>query len=43
MEQSMEAAAALVAELDRRAMATHRRITRGLAREILARRRQGLG
>jgi chromosomal replication initiation ATPase DnaA len=39
MEQSMAAAAAVVAALDRAAMATHRRITRGLAREILDRRR----
>jgi chromosomal replication initiation ATPase DnaA len=39
MEQSMAAAAAIVAALDRAAMATHRRITRGLAGEILARRR----
>ncbi|HEU0062366.1 MAG TPA: DnaA/Hda family protein [Hyphomicrobiaceae bacterium] len=37
MEQSMEAAAAIVAELDRAAMASHRRITRGLVGEILAR------
>ena len=37
MEQSMAAAAAIVAELDRAAMATHRRITRSLAGEILAR------
>jgi len=37
MEQSMEAAAAIVAELDRQAMALHRPITRGLAGEILAR------
>ena len=42
MEQSLEAAAAIVAELDRRAMAAHRPITRGLAGEILARRRGGL-
>jgi len=39
MEQSMAAAAAIVAELDRAAMATHRRITRSLAGEILARSR----
>jgi chromosomal replication initiation ATPase DnaA len=39
MDQSMAAAAAIVAALDRAAMATHRRITRGLAGEILARSR----
>jgi chromosomal replication initiation ATPase DnaA len=39
MDQSMAAAAAVVAALDRAAMATHRRITRGLAGEILARSR----
>src|SRR5262249_21662666 len=39
MEQSMQAAAAVVAALDRAAMATHRRITRSLAGEILARSR----
>jgi chromosomal replication initiation ATPase DnaA len=39
MEQSMEAAAAIVAELDRQAMALQRPITRGLAGEILARSR----
>jgi chromosomal replication initiation ATPase DnaA len=43
MEQSMEAAAAIVAELDTAAMASHRRITRGLAGEILARQRGQLG
>jgi chromosomal replication initiation ATPase DnaA len=43
MEQSMEAAAAIVAELDRAAMASHRRITRGLAGEILARQQARLG
>jgi chromosomal replication initiation ATPase DnaA len=36
MERSMQAAAAIVAALDRRALATHRRITRPLAAEILA-------
>jgi chromosomal replication initiation ATPase DnaA len=35
MERSMQAAAAIVAALDRRALATHRRITRPLAAEIL--------
>jgi chromosomal replication initiation ATPase DnaA len=39
MEQSMEAAGAIVAELDRQAMALQRPITRGLAGEILARSR----
>jgi chromosomal replication initiation ATPase DnaA len=36
MEQSMEAAAAIVAELDRRALASHRKVTRALAAELLA-------
>jgi chromosomal replication initiation ATPase DnaA len=35
MERSMEAAATLVAEIDRRAMASHRKITRSLISEIL--------
>ena len=35
MEQSMEAAAAIVADIDRRAMASHRKVTRALAAEIL--------
>jgi chromosomal replication initiation ATPase DnaA len=39
MDQSMAAAAAIVAALDRAAMATRRRITRSLAGEILARSR----
>ena len=39
MEQSMEAAATLVAEIDRAAMASHRKVTRALAAEVLARRR----
>lgn len=38
MEQSMEAAAAVVAEIDRRAMAAHRKVTRALAGEVLAQR-----
>lgn len=42
MEQSMAAAATLVADLDRAAMTSHRRITRGLAGEILARNRMKL-
>jgi chromosomal replication initiation ATPase DnaA len=37
MERSMEAAATIVAEIDRAALASHRRITRALAAEILAR------
>jgi chromosomal replication initiation ATPase DnaA len=37
MEQSMEAAATIVAEIDRAAMASHRKVTRALAAEILAR------
>lgn len=36
MEQSMEAAATLVDGLDRAAMASHRRVTRALAAEVLA-------
>ncbi len=38
MEQSMEAAATVVAEIDRAAMASHRKVTRALAAEVLARR-----
>jgi chromosomal replication initiation ATPase DnaA len=37
LEQSLEAAATVVAEIDRAAMASHRKVTRGLAAEILAR------
>jgi chromosomal replication initiation ATPase DnaA len=37
LEQSLEAAATVVAEIDREAMASHRKVTRGLAAEILAR------
>ncbi len=36
MERSMEAAAAVVAEIDRAAMASHRKVTRVLAAEVLA-------
>jgi chromosomal replication initiation ATPase DnaA len=36
LEQSMEAAAAIVAEIDRAAMASHRKVTRALAAEVLA-------
>jgi chromosomal replication initiation ATPase DnaA len=43
MEQSMEAAATIVAEIDRAAMASHRKVTRGLAAEILARQHAGPG
>lgn len=42
MEQSMEAAATLVADIDRAAMVSHRRVTRALAAEVLAQ-RQGDG
>jgi chromosomal replication initiation ATPase DnaA len=37
MEQSMEAAAAIVAAIDKQALAAHRKVTRALAGEILAR------
>jgi chromosomal replication initiation ATPase DnaA len=37
MEQSMEAAAAVVAEIDSAALAAHRKVTRSLAAEVLAR------
>jgi chromosomal replication initiation ATPase DnaA len=37
MDQSMAAAAAIVAEIDRAAMASHRKVTRALAGEILGR------
>src|SRR5262249_24202347 len=36
IEQSMEAAAAIVAEIDRAAMAARRKVTRALASEVLA-------
>jgi chromosomal replication initiation ATPase DnaA len=36
MERSMEAAATIVAAIDRAAMASHRKVTRALAAEILA-------
>jgi hypothetical protein len=36
MDRSMEAAAAIVAEIDRRSLASHRKVTRSLAAEILA-------
>ena len=41
MERSMEAAATIVAEIDSAAMASHRKVTRALAAEILARRQPG--
>jgi chromosomal replication initiation ATPase DnaA len=37
MERSMEAAARIVAEIDRAAMASHRKVTRALAAEVLGR------
>jgi chromosomal replication initiation ATPase DnaA len=37
MERSMEAAATIVAAIDRAAMASHRKVTRALAAEVLAR------
>jgi chromosomal replication initiation ATPase DnaA len=37
MEQSMEAAAAVVAAIDRHALAAHRKVTRALAGEVLGR------
>jgi chromosomal replication initiation ATPase DnaA len=37
IERSMEAAASVVAEIDRLALAQHRRVTRSLARQALAR------
>jgi chromosomal replication initiation ATPase DnaA len=37
MEQSMQAAAAVVAEIDNAALAAHRKVTRALAAEVLAR------
>jgi chromosomal replication initiation ATPase DnaA len=39
MERSMEAAATIVGEIDKAAMASHRKVTRALAAEILARQR----
>jgi chromosomal replication initiation ATPase DnaA len=41
LEQSMEAAAAIVAEIDRAALASHRKVTRALAAEALARMQAG--
>jgi chromosomal replication initiation ATPase DnaA len=36
MDRSMEAAATIVAEIDRRSLASHRKVTRALAAEVLA-------
>jgi chromosomal replication initiation ATPase DnaA len=36
MERSMEAAARIVDQIDRAAMASHRKVTRALAAEVLA-------
>jgi chromosomal replication initiation ATPase DnaA len=41
MERSMEGAAAVVADIDRRALVMHRKVTRALAAEALARRQGG--
>ena len=43
MEQSMEAAATVVADIDRAAMASHRKVTRALAAEVLAGRQASSG
>ena len=43
MERSMEAAAAIVAEIDRRPLASHRKVTRALAAEVLARQQRPAG
>jgi chromosomal replication initiation ATPase DnaA len=39
MDQSMEAAAAIVADIDRQSLASHRKVTRALAAEVLERQR----
>ena len=41
MEQSMEAAASIVAAIDKQAMAAHRKVTRALAGEVLGRQEEG--
>ncbi len=41
LDRSMEAAAAIVAEIDRAALASHRKVTRALAAEVLARLQAG--
>ena len=43
MDQSMEAAAAIVADIDRHALAAHRKVTRALAGEVLGRQEEGGG
>ena len=43
MEQSMEAAAAIVADIDKQALAAHRKVTRALAGEVLGRQEEGGG
>jgi chromosomal replication initiation ATPase DnaA len=43
LEKSLEAAASIVADIDRAALASHRRVTRALAAEVLARRQAGSG
>jgi chromosomal replication initiation ATPase DnaA len=43
MERSMEAAARIVAEIDRAAMASHRKVTRALAAQVLAEAGSGAG
>lgn len=43
MEQSMEAAAAIAADIDKQAMAAHRKVTRALAGDVLGRQRGGGG
>jgi chromosomal replication initiation ATPase DnaA len=42
MERSMEAAAAIVAAIDRAAMASHRKVTRAMVAEVIAGQRAGL-
>ncbi len=42
MERSMEAAAAIVAAIDRAAMASHRKVTRAMVAEVMARQQAGL-
>ena len=39
----MEAAAAIVAAIDKQAMAAHRKVTRALAGEVLGRQEEGGG
>jgi chromosomal replication initiation ATPase DnaA len=42
MERSMEAAAGIVGAIDRAAMASHRKVTRGMVAEVMASQRAGL-